>query len=200
MKPDPRPRILCLSFVLLLTTFTGPGWATDGLDEKIDLSLEDARADEVFRIFGQILQAEVTMDPQVEEPVTIEIHDVTVRTAMTAVCESVDCTWSLASGEPKVLTVRSVAPGEPASPSRLDELIDISLRDADVVEVLRMVASMINARLQLDPSLEGTVTVEIQDVPVRQFLDHLCYVGGCQWRIVPGDRPVLKVEASTSTH
>ncbi len=200
MKPDPRARISCLSFVLILAAFTGPAWATAGLDEKIDLSLEDARADEVFRIFGQILQAEVTVDPQIEERVTIEIHDVTVRTAMTAVCESVDCTWSLEPGEPKVLTVRSVAPGEPASPSRLDELIDISLRDADLVEVLRMVASMINARLQLDPSVEGMVTVEFQSVRVDTFLDQLCFLGGCRWRLVPGDRPVLKVEVSTSTH
>lgn len=200
MKPHPRARNLGLSLALLVTAFTGPAWATTGLDQKIDLSLEDARAHEVFRTFGQILQAEVTMDPRIEERVTIEIHDVTVRTAMTAVCESVDCSWSLEPGEPKVLTVRSVAPGEPASPSRLDELIDISLRDADLVEVLRLVASMIDARLQLDPKVEGTVTVEFQKVRVDTFLDQLCFMGGCRWSLVPGDRPVLKVEAATSTH
>lgn len=199
MNPDARGTIACLLFVLLLTVFPGWGRATDGLDEKIDLSLEDARADEVFRTFGQILRAEVTMDPNIEERVTIEIHDVTVRTAMTAVCESVDCTWSLEPGEPQVLSVRSVTPGEPSAGSLLDKPIDISLRDAEVAELLRMVAKITQLHMQLGPAVEGRVTLELQDVPVRDFLDQVCAQVGCRWQVDAGDPPVLKVVASDPT-
>lgn len=93
-----------------------------------------------------------------------------------------------------MLAIHALAPDEPSSPPRLDEPIDISLHDAKLVEVLRMVASMIEADLQLAPSVEGTVTVELEDVSVDMFLDRLCSIGGCRWQLVPGDRPVLKVE------
>jgi type IV pilus assembly protein PilQ len=43
--------------------------------------------------------------------------------------------------------------------------IDLSLRDADLVEVLRSFARLGGFDLVVDPRVKGTVTVELHDVP-----------------------------------
>lgn len=48
--------------------------------------------------------------------------------------------------------------------------ISLSLKDADVREVLRLFAEIGNFNLVLDPSVEGTVTVELSDIPWDQAL------------------------------
>jgi len=50
------------------------------------------------------------------------------------------------------------------------EPISLSLRDADLVEVLRSFAKMVDVNLVIDPSVGGKVTVELRDVPWDQAL------------------------------
>lgn len=51
------------------------------------------------------------------------------------------------------------------SPRRPAVHIDLSLRDADLVEVLRSFARLGGFDLVVDPRVKGTVTVELHDVP-----------------------------------
>ena len=75
------------------------------------------------------------------------------------------------------------------------EPISLSLRDADLVEVLRSFAKMTDVNLVIDPSVKGTVTVELRDVP----WDHALYVilkvnglgmeiSGNVWTMMPANR------------
>lgn len=50
------------------------------------------------------------------------------------------------------------------------EKVSLSLKDADLVEVLRSFARLGDINLVIDPSVQGTVTVELQDVPWDQAL------------------------------
>lgn len=50
------------------------------------------------------------------------------------------------------------------------EPINLSLREADLVEVLRSFAKMVDVNLIIDPKVEGKVTVELHDVPWDQAL------------------------------
>ena len=45
------------------------------------------------------------------------------------------------------------------------EKISLSLKDADLVEVLRSFAKLADVNLIVDPSVSGTVTVELHEVP-----------------------------------
>ena len=46
--------------------------------------------------------------------------------------------------------------------------INLSLRDADLVEVLRSLARLAGVNLLVDPKVEGTVTLELHEVPLDQ--------------------------------
>lgn len=50
------------------------------------------------------------------------------------------------------------------------EPISLSLRDADLVEVLRSFGKLAKVNLVIDPAVKGTVTVELHDVPWDQAL------------------------------
>jgi type II secretory pathway component GspD/PulD (secretin) len=58
----------------------------------------------------------------------------------------------------------TVCPGRD-EPRWKGERIDLSLRDADLVEVLRSFAKLGRFNLVLDPAVKGRVTVELRDVP-----------------------------------
>jgi len=48
--------------------------------------------------------------------------------------------------------------------------IDLSLKDADLVEVLRSFAKLTDVNIVIDPRVQGKVTVELHDVPWDQAL------------------------------
>jgi len=52
----------------------------------------------------------------------------------------------------------------------LGEPISLSLRDADLVEVLRSFGKLAKINLVIDPAVQGKVTVELHDVPWDQAL------------------------------
>lgn len=73
------------------------------------------------------------------------------------------------------------------------EPISLSLRDADLREVLRSFAKLAKVNLIIDPSVEGTVTLELRDVPWDQALYVICkthrlgidVVGENLWTLAP---------------
>lgn len=63
------------------------------------------------------------------------------------------------------IVVRPAPEPPPPLPARPPETISLSLRDADLVEVLRSFARLGGFDLVVDPAVRGTVTVELRDVP-----------------------------------
>jgi hypothetical protein len=59
-----------------------------------------------------------------------------------------------------------VAPAAPASvaPTRPVPIISLSVKDADLVEVVRSLARIAGVNLVIDPGVRGTVTAELIDV------------------------------------
>ncbi|HVR29254.1 MAG TPA: secretin and TonB N-terminal domain-containing protein [Thermoanaerobaculia bacterium] len=58
-------------------------------------------------------------------------------------------------------------PDRPFSPS---ETISLSVRNADLVEVVRSLAKISGLNLIVDPAVRGTVTAELHDVPWHRAL------------------------------
>ena len=70
--------------------------------------------------------------------------------------------------------------------------ISMSFKDADLADVLRSFARMGGFNLVLDPSVKGSVTVELRDVPWEQALETIlkthglaAEVDGATWRLRP---------------
>lgn len=58
------------------------------------------------------------------------------------------------------------------------EAIDMSVREADVVEVLRMFAQISGLNVVIQPGIRGTVTVELNNVPWDQALEQVLKING----------------------
>lgn len=118
-----------------------------------------------------------------------------------AVCESVGCLWRIeddvlrVTKDPDVPEGRGPSSGRAESPSaaKLDEPIDMELRDADLHQTLAAFASITGLEVEVDDALDGRVTIHLQDTPVRQALDAVCDVQDCHWELVETeDGPVLR--------
>ncbi len=65
------------------------------LEEPIDLKVKEANVREMFQTFGQMLSAEVELDPRITGKVTIELNNIPCGKAIDKVCEMAGCTWKL---------------------------------------------------------------------------------------------------------
>lgn len=75
------------------------------------------------------------------------------------------------------------------------EPISLSLRDADLVEVLRSFGKMTDVNLIIDPSVQGKVTVELKNVPWDQALYVILKsnglgmeISGNVWSMMPAEK------------
>ncbi|HEX2644784.1 MAG TPA: hypothetical protein VHU81_17435 [Thermoanaerobaculia bacterium] len=183
-------RFLALSCLALAPAAV---WAETDLGAKIALKVEKADPQEVLKTFGQIMSVPVDVDPTLRQPVSIRLEQVTVRTALNAVCESVGCDWRLEGGKLKV-TAQPKAPAEPSSPPSLEKPIDIKITDANLREVLATVAQILSYDLALDPAIQGKITLSIENQGLRSVLDTICAQAACRWRVIEGSRTVLEVK------
>jgi type II secretory pathway component GspD/PulD (secretin) len=70
----------------------------------------------------------------------------------------------------------------------------MELVDADLRETLRAFGSIVQARVSIDASLQGTVTVDLHNTPAREALDAVCRMQGCAWELQETEEgPVLLV-------
>jgi type II secretory pathway component HofQ len=62
----------------------------------------------------------------------------------------------------RIVVVTPVAP--PSAPGRTVPIISLSVKDADLVEVVRSFARIAGVNLVIDPGVQGKVTAELVDV------------------------------------
>lgn len=98
-----------------------------------------------------------------------------------------------------VLSMLAAAPGwahpHPASHPGLDESIDLSLRDADAREVLTMAGQILKLPVEIDPALDGEVTIELHSVRLETALNAVCESIGCVWHLDGDATATLVVKA-----
>jgi type II secretory pathway component GspD/PulD (secretin) len=135
--------------------------------------------------------------PSIKGKVTVELRNVRVRTLLDAVCESIACRWELQPGTPPKLLVLPAQSGKtaPAAPALIDEPIDLRVTEADGRDVLKTFGEILSARVEVDPAIAGTVSLDLEAAPVGQALDKVCQVLGCDWMLVEGSSRLLKVTA-----
>jgi hypothetical protein len=65
------------------------------LDARISISFTSTPPAKLFHFVATGGDFEVTVDPILQKPITITLSDVTLRTVLNAVCDSVGCRWSI---------------------------------------------------------------------------------------------------------
>jgi len=63
------------------------------------------------------------------------------------------------------------------------EPIDMTLKDADVVETLRSFSKIANLNIVIQPGVSGRVTVELHDVPWDQALEQILKINGLGYEV-----------------
>jgi hypothetical protein len=81
-------------------------------------------------------------------------------------------------GAPGAERPRLLVLGSPERVAARGEPISLSVKDADLVEVVRSLARIAGLNLVLDPSVRGTVTAELEDVPWDQALAVILKING----------------------
>ena len=165
------------------------------LDDRIDLNVTDADVGKLFQTVGQLTGARVDLDPrfQTARRISIRIDNVTLRTALTAICESLGCRWRTRDGAIFVEQVRTHDP----TVNVLDAKIDLRITGADLHGVMETMAQILGAELAFDEALpQGKLTLDMEQQTVAATLDAACAQAGCKWKLVNRDpKPVLQITA-----
>ena len=82
---------------LLIATPAASAWAQDVLAKKVTVDVNAATPVSVFTAVATASGAHftVTVDPAVTDPVDMTVRNVSVKTALNAICESIGCQWTL---------------------------------------------------------------------------------------------------------
>jgi hypothetical protein len=82
---------------LLMIAPAAPAFAQDALAKKVTIDVNAASPVAVFTAVATASGAgfTVSVDPAVTDPVDITVRNVSVKTALTAICESIGCQWTL---------------------------------------------------------------------------------------------------------
>jgi type II secretory pathway component GspD/PulD (secretin) len=169
--------------------------AESPLETRINMAVRDAPADDTFRTFARLMSAEAVVDPALKGTVTVELKNVRVRTLLDTVCESIGCRWELQPGNPPKLRVSALPAGNPAPAAKPGpkEPLDLKVTKAKGREILMTFGQILSAEVVLDPAIDGTVTLDLENTPWDQALDAVCAALGCNWELVEAPKRVLKV-------
>lgn len=148
-------------------------------DAPIDMELRQAPLVEVLRSFAQISGSELVLDGSIAGSVTIDLEQVAWRQALGTICEQHELSCELLQGARPVLRVRP-ATGDGARPPGLGELVDMSLKSADLRETLSTFGLILGREVILDPEVNGQVTIHLAGVPLPVLMEEICALSGCR--------------------
>jgi len=101
LQPGNPPKLR----VSALPTGNPPPAAKVGPKEPLDLKVTGADGKDVLKTFGQILSAEVVLDPAIAGTVTLDLENTPWDQALDAVCAALGCNWELIEAPKRVLKV-----------------------------------------------------------------------------------------------
>jgi len=163
-------RTLAAAFLLLVANVVVG--SEPKLDQPISLTLRDAVAADVFKSFGQFLSVDVEIDPEIDGLLTIQLEDVSARTALQASCESLGCEWQLEDG---ALHLTAVEPRlEEHSTPKTFEPLDIELKDAGAAEFFHSLGQILEAEVDLDPTVNGTFSIKLEHADLDEIMREVC--------------------------
>ena len=70
----------------------------------------------------------------------------------------------------------------------LDRRVDVALAESEPVQAFQGLAQMIGLHAEIEPGLDGRVTVRLQNVRMRTVLDAVCESIGCSWSVEGGTK------------
>jgi len=204
---------------VLLVAPAAPAFAQDALAKKVTIDVNAASPGSVFTAVATASGAgfTVTVDPAVTEPVDITVRNVSVKTALNAICESIGCQWTLTGStlvvKPKPQSAMMIGVVQPAGSGAgsekskaaaaraqavLDALkqklpADLKFESAPLETVSARLSDALKMKVELtckDPSVQ-TLTMDFGGLTLQSALQALSQREGAQgpWRLTVGPQP-----------
>jgi type II secretory pathway component GspD/PulD (secretin) len=98
IQPGPPPKL-----VVSALPGRNPKPAKTVPTDPIDLKVTKAEVRDLLKTFGEMVSAEVDLDPTLAGKVTLDLVNTPWNEALDTVCQQVGCDWSFSQGEKKVL-------------------------------------------------------------------------------------------------
>jgi hypothetical protein len=200
--------------VLALACSVAPAaMAQDALAKRVSLDLKAMAPAEAFKVLGDAVGMRATVDPAVTTPVDILVRNVSARTALTTICESIGCRWTADAagiavkplGGPEVAVrsrVTRETPVKAARPSAAVERVRSALKqplpagmrfeNATLADVSARLSEALKLTMEVtttDPALQ-TITADFSNLTLQAALKSLVDQTGArrvQWRLTFGD-------------
>jgi hypothetical protein len=108
-----------LALAACLALAASPAAAQDALSKRVSLDLKAMAPADAFKVLADSVGLKVTVDAAVTTPIDILVKDVSARTALTTMCESIGCRWTAASGVIAVSPAKDPAPTPSDGPAKV---------------------------------------------------------------------------------
>lgn len=115
----------------VVAVLAAPVAAQAPLSKRVSLDLKAMAPADAFAALASSAGMKVVVDPAVTAPVDILVRNVTARTALTTMCESIGCEWTLAGGTLSIKPARAQEPGpvryavRGQSPAEVNRILDL---------------------------------------------------------------------------
>lgn len=178
----PSPSVLLwMAFAALLTANAAGARPQVDWDQPLSIELENAPLPQTLGSFAKIMGVDLDLDPRAEGAVTLVIKTLPLPAALDAVCRGSELRCEILSpgmGDegPSTLWVR---PAEGRAAGYVEGL-SLSLRGADLKRVLESFGALANRPVEVAPTVEGRVSVDVTQMPWDLALTHVCEQGGCR--------------------
>lgn len=96
---------------LLVVTLAAPALAQDATAKRVTLDLNGVAPAVAFKAVADAIGVSVTVDAAVTDPIDITVRNVSAKTALTAMCESIGCRWTISGGSISVKAGMAFAVG-----------------------------------------------------------------------------------------
>ena len=202
---------------LLIAAPAASAWAQDVLAKKVTVDVNAATPVSVFTAVATASGAHftVTVDPAVTDPVDITVRNVSVKTALNAICESIGCQWTLTGNtlvvKPQaavkvgvLMRAEGAASADKTKASARAQVVlaafkqklpsDMKFENAPLDEVNKRLSEALNMNVQLTCK-DATVQTLTMDFSDRTLQEALTSLGeqearpNAAWRMTIGSLP-----------
>ena len=152
--------------------------------ERISLDLVDADLEQILISFADItgfvfvIDSKTAAEGGFDRLVTVNFEEVPWDEALDRILADAGLEWTL---EGKVLWIHLPAYAPAGDRNFTGDAIKLRLEDADVRQVLAKLGKVTSLAIDIDPDVEGTVSVNLKDIPWDQTLDLILRISGLDY-------------------
>jgi len=149
------------------------------LDRRTSLDVNTVPPADVFGSLAQTIGCRFEIDPGVKAPVTVRLPNITVRTALNVICESIGCSWRMAGNTLRVEAAPAPKPRGP-TPYAVREMLggqtppDFKFQSTPLRSVLEALGKLRGIEISAEePDASRLLTIDLSSRSILEALKEI---------------------------